>query len=258
MLLDYKNIKIHYTVSGEGDAVVLLHGFLETVAMWTDFIPTFSKNHKIICIDLLGHGQTECLGYVHTMTDMADAVLAVLQHLTIKEAKFVGHSMGGYVALALAENRPQLFNGLCLMNSTYEADDNARNKLRLRANEMAKTHFESLVQMSFTNLFAPESKAKFQEKFDAALEMAVQTPLQGYMAGQEGMRLRPNRFDVFKNIKGKKLIIIGKKDSVVDGNKLIKEIEHTGIDYVEFSEGHMSHIENKSELTYKLIHFIEK
>ncbi|MEN8886752.1 MAG: alpha/beta hydrolase [Winogradskyella sp.] len=258
MLLNYKNIKIKYTVSGEGDAVVLLHGFLETVAMWTDFIPVFSKNHKIICIDLLGHGQTECLGYVHTMEDMADAVLAVLQHLTIKEAKFIGHSMGGYVALALAENRPQLFSGLCLMNSTYEADDDARNKLRLRANEMAKTHFESLVQMSFTNLFAPESKAKFQQQFDEALEMALQTPLQGYIAGQEGMRLRPDRFHIFKNINGEKLIIIGKKDTVINSKKIIKAIDNTAINYAELSEGHMSHIENKSELTYILNRFIEK
>ncbi|MDB9755089.1 alpha/beta hydrolase [Winogradskyella sp.] len=258
MLLNYKNIKIKYTVSGEGDAVVLLHGFLETVAMWTDFIPVFSKNHKIICIDLLGHGQTECLGYVHTMEDMADAVLAVLQNLTIKEAKFIGHSMGGYVALALAENRPQLFSGLCLMNSTYEADDDARNKLRLRANEMAKTHFESLVQMSFTNLFTKTSRLKFEKEFNAALLLALQTPLQGYIAGQEGMRLRPDRFHIFKNINGEKLIIIGKKDTVINSEKIIKAIDNTAINYAELSEGHMSHIENKSELTYILNRLIEK
>lgn len=258
MILDYKNIKINYTVSGQGDAVLLLHGFLESIDMWADFNSEFSKNNTLICIDLLGHGKTDCLGYVHTMETMADAVLAVLDYLRIKEVKCIGHSMGGYVALALAEKQPQLFTGLCLMNSTYEADDNERNKLRLRANKMAKTHFESLVQMSFTNLFAKASRLKFENEFNKALKLALKTPLQGYIAGQEGMRLRPNRFNVFNAISGKKLIIIGKKDSVIDGQKLIKAIKHTDITYAEFSEGHMSHIENKSDLTYKLLRFIEK
>ena len=72
------------------------------------------------------------------------------------------------------------------------------------------------------------------------------------------MKLRPNRFEVFKNLKCNKLIIIGKKDNVVDGEKLIHKIEGTTIDYIEFSEGHMSYIENKSELSYFIKQFIEK
>src|SRR6056297_1191352 len=109
MFLDYKNGKIHYTVAGNGPALVLLHGFLETIDMWKNFVPEFSRSHQVICIDLLGHGQTDSIGYVHTMEDMADAVLAVLIHLKIEKAHVVGHSMGGYVALALAEKAPQLF-----------------------------------------------------------------------------------------------------------------------------------------------------
>jgi pimeloyl-ACP methyl ester carboxylesterase len=53
---------------------------------------------KIITIDLLGHGETECLGYVHTMEDNADAVHSVLLELGIRKSILVGHSMGAYVA----------------------------------------------------------------------------------------------------------------------------------------------------------------
>ncbi|WP_317166946.1 alpha/beta fold hydrolase [Winogradskyella ursingii] len=254
----YKNISINYSVEGEGEAVVLLHGFLENINMWVDLIPELSKTHKVIAIDLLGHGKTECLGYVHTMEDMADAVYAVLLQLKIGKAKFVGHSMGGYVALALAEKEPQMFNGLCLMNSTFEADDKERKKLRTRSAKMAKTNYEALVRMSFTNLFAPESKLKFKEDFDKALELALQTPVQGYIAAQEGMRLRPDRFNTFKNLEARKLIIIGEKDSIIDGDSIRAQIENTDIKFEALSEGHMSHIENKSELTYILKHFIEK
>lgn len=257
MILDYKNSSVYYTVEGKGESVVLLHGFLENVEMWNDLSPELLKSHQIICIDLLGHGKTECLGYVHTMEAMADAVLAVLEHLNIENAHFVGHSMGGYVALALAEKYPKLFKGLCLMNSTFEADDKARKSLRTRACKMAQQNFEVLVNMSFANLFAPESKDKFEVAYEKALQLALQTPLQGYIAAQEGMKLRPDRFEVFKNLNCKKLIIIGKKDSLVNRNKIVQKIKDTDIDFLEFSEGHMSYIENKQELSYNLLRLIE-
>lgn len=258
MTIDYKNISIYFTVSGKGETVVLLHGFLETSEMWRDLAPEIARTHQVVSIDLLGHGETASLGYVHTMEDMADAVFAVLQHLSIEKAKFIGHSMGGYVALALAEQQPQLFEGLCLMNSTFEADSEERKVLRTRANDMAKTNFENLVRMSFANLFAPESKINFKKAYDEALHTALQTLVQGYIAAQEGMKLRPNRLDIFKNLNGKKLIITGKKDTLINSENIKTQIKNTAIIYKELSEGHMSHIENKSELSYLLLHFIEK
>jgi pimeloyl-ACP methyl ester carboxylesterase len=258
MKLEYKNITINYTISGKGSAVILLHGFLETIDMWNDFVPELSENRQVICIDLLGHGQTNCLGYVHTMEIMADAIFAVLTYHNVKKADFIGHSMGGYVALALAEKEPQIFKGLCLMNSTFVADDNQRKLLRTRANIIAQTNYENLVRMSFTNLFAPNSRASYKQDYEDALSLALRIPVQGYIAAQEGMKLRPNRFEVYKNLKGKKVLINGKKDSLINGKKLKEQIKNTNIDLKELSEGHMSHIENKQELTYILKHFIEK
>ncbi|WP_132704987.1 alpha/beta fold hydrolase [Winogradskyella wandonensis] len=258
MTLNYKNISINYTVKGQGKVLVLLHGFLETIDMWTDFVPELSKTRKVICIDLLGHGKTECLGYIHSMDDMAEAVFAVLKHLQIEEISCVGHSMGGYVALALAEKHPNLVNDLCLMNSTFEADDNERKILRARAAQMATTNYESLVRMSFVNLFAPESKVPFASEIKKALDIGLKTPVQGFIAGHKGMAIRPNRYDVFKSINGKKVIIIGEKDWIVDKELVLKKTKNTDIETVIFSEGHMSHIENKKELSYFLKRFVEK
>lgn len=258
MTLAYKNSTIYYTDNGEGPAVVLLHGFLETSTMWADFIPELSKKNRIICIDLLGHGKTDCIGYVHTMDAMADAVYAVLSELNIVEAKVIGHSMGGYVALALAEQQPALVESLCLMNSTFEADDDDRKALRARANDMVKSNFENMVRMSFANLFAAESKVTFKGAYESALEIALETPVQGYIAANEGMRLRPNRLEVFKSIKGKQLLILGQKDILINAKQLKSQVEDTEIILEELSEGHMSHIENKSELSYLLLRFIEK
>ncbi|MCC1483315.1 alpha/beta fold hydrolase [Winogradskyella immobilis] len=251
----YKNISLNYTETGIGKPVILLHGFLENSTMWKDLIPKLKC--RTIAIDLLGHGKTDSLGYIHTMEDMADAVLAVLKTLNIKNAHFIGHSMGGYVALALAKSSPTLFSGLCLMNSTFEADDEERKELRTRANKMIQTNFNNMVRVSFANLFAPKSKTIYKTAYEKALVEALKTSRQGYMAAQEGMKIRLDHFDTFKNLKAKKLIIIGRKDPVINSDILIKKVEHTDIEITELSEGHMSHIENKSELSYFLNLFIE-
>jgi pimeloyl-ACP methyl ester carboxylesterase len=192
------------------------------------------------------------------METMAEAVLSVLEQLNIESAHFIGHSMGGYVILALAEMNPELFKGLCLMNSTFEADDEELKVKRTNANKMAQTHFENLVRLSFANLFASESRIKYKEEYNNALNIALKTTIQGYIAGQEGMKLRPNRLTILKALDAHKLIIIGKKDAVVNKDSIISEIEETDIDFIELSEGHMSHIENKSDLSYYLMRFVEK
>jgi len=67
MILKYNGIPVFYTDKGHGTALILLHGFLENSTIWNPFIPHLSKDNRVISIDLLGHGKTGCLGYVHTM-----------------------------------------------------------------------------------------------------------------------------------------------------------------------------------------------
>jgi len=258
MMLNYRNSNIHYTIQGQGKTVVLLHGFLENTIMWQPFLSELTRHNQVICVDLLGHGNSDCIGYTHTMEDMADAVYEVLKFEKISEIQCIGHSMGGYVALALAEKHPELFRSLSLLNSTFEADDNDRKALRQRAKATAKTNFEQLVRISFTNLFAEKSREIFKHEIETALQHALQTPVQGYIAAQEGMILRPNRFKVFNNLKAKKALVISLKDWVVNAGLLKEKSKNTDVDIVEFSEGHMSHIENKEELSYFFKRFIEK
>ena len=257
MILEYKGSTIFYTDQGKGTVVILLHGFLENSTMWNPFLHILTKKNRVICIDLLGHGKTDCLGYIHTMEDMAEAVEAVLKHLRLQKYYMIGHSMGGYVALSFAEKNEGNLKGLCLMNSTYEADDAALKTLRKRANKMVQTNFENMVRMSFANLFSETSKKLYKLKFESALNEALKTPIQGYIACQEGMRLRSNKHKMFLSLKCKKLIIIGEKDQVIDGEKLLNETKNTTIDTVVFGEGHMSHIENETKFLHSIMHFIE-
>ncbi len=257
MILEYKGINIFYNVAGQGKPVVLLHGFLEDYSMWNDAETILSKNHKVISIDLLGHGKTGCIGYVHTMSQMADAVKAVLDYLKVTKSSFIGHSMGGYVALDFAKRFTKNIEGLCLLNSTYEADDEERKRLRTRANKMIQTNFKNMVRMSFANLFSAESKITYQTEYEAALQIALNTSLQGYMAGQEGMKLREDLSTFFAEAPFKKIILLGKKDPVLDSKKMVQFTEKHNIKTHVFSQGHMSHIENKAQYLQEIVHFIE-
>ena len=168
----FKKAGISFSDVGKGTAVVLLHGFLENTSMWKDVIPQLSKRNRVIAIDLLGHGKSDCLGYVHSMELFAESVAAVLKHLRIRKCLVIGHSLGGYVALAFAEKYPQKIKGMCLMNSTAIEDDAERKTLRLRANKMIQKNFENMVRMSFTNLFGEKSRSLFKAEIKAALQEA--------------------------------------------------------------------------------------
>jgi len=257
MYLTHKSIDVFYTDHGLGNTIVLLHGFLENSNMWLPFIPDFSKKNRVICIDLLGHGKTGCLGYIHSMELMAEAVLAVLDHLKIEKSCFIGHSMGGYVALAFAEKNPNRINGLCLMNSTAEADSKERKKNRDRALVMVKQNHKMFIQMAISNLFAPKNRLLFSKDIAIIKEEALKTPLQGIIAAIEGMKVRKNRQALLFVDTYKKMMIIGKNDPVLNGQKLINQIEDTTVKILEFNGGHMSYIENMYEFSQEILHFVE-
>jgi pimeloyl-ACP methyl ester carboxylesterase len=258
MILQHKGINLFYTDEGKGSAVVLLHGFLENTTMWDDITPTLSKKNRVICIDLLGHGSTECLGYVHSMELMAEAVDAILKHLKIRRSIFIGHSMGGYVALAYAEEHPDALKGLCLMNSTASADSKEKQKNRDRAILAVKQNHKSFIRIAIVNLFRPKNRKLFSTKIKELIKNAQQTPLQGIIAALVGMKTRNDREALLHFTPFKKILITGKKDPVLPYSTLVEQIENTDVQLVTLPDGHMSHIENKDELLTNIMHFIEK
>ena len=254
--INYKNSKIAYSDIGKGGAIVLLHGFLENAAMWNGIANELKKNNRVICIDLLGHGNSECIGYMHSMEDMAEAVKAVLKHLRVRRFFIIGHSMGGYVSLAFAEKYSENIKGLCLLNSTSQADSEERKEIRLKACEVAQTNYASLIKMSIVNLFAEETRKEFLFEIDEVKKEALKTPLQGYIAATQGMRLRKSKENVLKQIE-KRLIISGENDPIINKESIREEAKRTKTPIQFLSNGHMSHIENKEEVIKMLKTFVK-
>lgn len=253
----YKNTKISYSDTGKGTAVVLLHGFLENQKMWNGFIPELSKKNRVITIDLLGHGATECLGYIHSMEDNAAVVLEVLRELRIRKVVLVGHSMGGYVALAFAEMHPEYMKGLVLLNSTSRADSDEKKKNRDRAIKLVKQNYESFVRISIANLFSEDNREILADEIENTKTEALKTPLQGIVASLEGMKIRKDREDLLRSATFPMMLILGKKDGVLNYEDNLKQIENTTVKLVTFPDGHMSHIENLKELKSVLLEFFK-
>lgn len=256
--ITYKNTKISYTDEGKGTAVVLLHGFLENKSMWNAFVPELSKKYRVITLDLLGHGETECLGYVHAMEDQADMLFALLMHLKIRKVVLAGHSMGGYVALAFAELYPDYMKGLFLLNSTSRADSDERKMNRDRAVVCVKQNYGAFVSMSIANLFAEDNRERLANEIEKVKEQALKTPLQGIVAALEGMKIRKDREVILHFAPYPMQLVLGQKDGVLIYEDNLEQIESTKVELTTFPDGHMSHIENEKELLKVLTNFLKK
>jgi pimeloyl-ACP methyl ester carboxylesterase len=253
----FKNTSISYTDQGKGTAIVLLHGFLENKKMWDAFIPEWSKKFRIITVDLLGHGETGCMGYVHSMENNADVVHEVLAELRLRKAILVGHSMGGYVALAFAELYPDVVKGLVLLNSTSRADSEERKTNRDRAIKAVKQSFQNFIFLSISNLFSEENRERLSESIENVKKEALKTPLQGIVASLEGMKIRIDREVLLHLTPYPKLLVLGKKDPVLNFEETKEQIEDTQVQLLSFPDGHMSHIENQKALQKELLQFFK-
>jgi len=247
--ITYKNLNVHYTDEGVGEAVIFLHGFLLQKEMWKDVALAFKDTHRVICLDLLGHGKTENLGYIHTMEDQAKMLKFLLDTLEIKNCFLIGHSMGGYIALAFADLYPAAVSGLCLMNSTAMADDAEKRRNRDRGIAAIKHNHKTFIRVAIPSLFSEENRSAFSDEIEKITLESLRMSQQGIIASLEGMKVRNTRTHILKQDALPVLMIFGKKDPVLDYKSFQEQAKNKSVTSVILEDGHMSHIENKDELT---------
>jgi pimeloyl-ACP methyl ester carboxylesterase len=97
--------------------IVLVHCFTCSINWWDGMIPRLTQEHRVVAVDLLGHGGSEKPDSGYSIENQADLVAAALGRLGVREAEVVGHSLGGPVSIALAEQSPQLVERLVIIDS---------------------------------------------------------------------------------------------------------------------------------------------
>jgi pimeloyl-ACP methyl ester carboxylesterase len=259
-ILVYKGVKVSYDFRKKKGkiTVVLLHGFLESRKVWGDYVKELSKKYAVLNIDLLGHGDTECTAYVHTMEEMADMVRTVLKTHDVRKGFLVGHSMGGYVALAFAEKYPDNVRGICLFNSSAFSDSSQKQKDRDRAIKVVKSNHERFVREVIPNLFTRMDTPSLKAELRLTLKGALGTSKQGIIAALEGMKIRENREIVLKFTPCPVFFIIGKKDSLLNYQDLIEQskLNEKGAYYLSETGGHLCFFEDKYPCLTALTKFI--
>jgi pimeloyl-ACP methyl ester carboxylesterase len=257
--IKFKSINVSFTDNGKGKAVVFLHGFLESKEIWEPFAKELSKTQRIITIDLLGHGKTDCLSYVHTMEEMAEAVQVVLQHLKLRKYFLVGHSLGGYVSLALAENYPDNIKGLCMLHSSAKADSKQKKTDRNRAVVVVKRNAKIFINEAVPNLFNTNYKP-YKREVERIKKLALKTTKQGIVAALEGMKIRLDREIIIKFAPYPILYIIGEKDNILPCQDLINqaELSEKGAYILLKNVGHMGFLEAKKETFEAIKKFVLK
>ena len=230
---------LHYEISGKGtENLILLHGFMENLMIWEDMETKFSDKFRLIKIDLPGHGRSAVQKEV-SIESMAENVKEVAEHLKIEDFHILGHSMGGYVALAFAEKYPEVLKTLTLFFSTSSADSDEKKSIRKRSIKTIDENFETFVNLSIPNLFSENEKDILEGKINLAKEIALSTQKEGVKSAQLAMAERTDRTNVFKNFEGKILIFAGKHDHAVNAKELLKIVpEKTNIKTYVLDCGH--------------------
>lgn len=250
---------IHFKYAGSGPAVVLLHGFLESLSIWDEFTETLSQTNTVITIDLPGHGKSDVLADVQTMEMMADSVKAVLDSLKIETCAMVGHSMGGYVTLSFANAYPDMLSGFCLFNSTALEDGPQKKKDRVRAVKVILMNPKVFINEAIPNLFAPGNVERFADDIARVKAEALQTSIAGITACLLGMKDRADQLEFVRNYQKPILYIVGKQDPVMPFEKMTAQInanENTQALVLE-NVGHMGFLEARKETLERLCEFVE-
>lgn len=254
MFAEFKKSKVHYTDTGKGRVLVLLHGFLSSHEVWSEFVKRLSKKFRVIAIDLPGHGATPSIGYYHSMELLAQSVKAVLDKAGVRRYIIAGHSMGGYVGLTFAELYPENVSGLCLFNSTSYADSEEKKKERDKVIRLVKKEHKHYVAEVVTSLFAPENISKIPNEVEKVKKIAIKITQQSIINSLEGMKERKSRDLILKFAEFPILFIIGKKDGVINYETMYTQMalcKYPSVLMLENS-GHMGFYEAPKETVKEL------
>lgn len=251
---------LHLCDSEKGEkCVVLLHGYLESILVWEEFIPLIYKSVRVVTLDLPGHGISEVKGSVHTMDYLADVVSAALKALGIESAYIVGHSMGGYVALALCERHPEQVAGVVLLHSTPNADSEEKRKNREREISLVKSGKKELLAQTAPGAgFAADNRSRCKDFIEDLVEIVHMTEDEGIVALLGGMMARKDQNDMLRQLPVPQLFIFGRKDEYIPeavAQTIAESHPQAKVVWMDNS-GHMSFVEQPQQCAQALLSFV--
>lgn len=252
--------KLHVREAGAGRAVLLIHGFPVDSSMWTPQLAALAARYRVLAPDLRGFGESPLPARPATIDDFADDLLPVLDRRGIERAAVVGLSMGGYVALSLAERHAGRLSALVLCDTRATADSEAGKKGRTAMADRALR--EGAAPIADDMVKGLLSRATLESNRGLAGE------LWAWIAGASphaiatalgAMRARPDRRGVLARIAVPTLVIVGGDDTVTtpaENEAIAAAIPGARLERIE-GAGHVPNLERPEEFNRVLLAFLD-
>ncbi|MGF7048343.1 pimeloyl-ACP methyl ester carboxylesterase [Paenibacillus sp. DS2015] len=247
---------ICYVDQGQGEPIVLLHGYCGSSEYWEKVVPILSAKYRCIVPDLRGHGRSDAPMGAYTIEQMADDILNLLDELNIPKVTLLGHSLGGYITLSFTQRYASRLDGFALIHSTtYPDSDEGKEKRMTAVSTIQNDGITAYVDGLVPNLFADLSSPELLER---TKEIGYKTPPQGAVGVALAMRERPDRRDVLSASVLPVLLVAGKQDGVITPDKVFTVDQPNITQAIIADAGHMSMLETPEELSEIIMTYLEK
>lgn len=262
--ITYQSSKIFYRTEGKGEPIVFIHGFAEDGTIWNNQIEFLQQYFLLIVPDLPGSGKSITLStdnnQLSTIEYYADCIKQILTEEKISSCIIIGHSMGGYIALAFAEKYPENLKAFGLFHSTAFADSEEKKTMRRKSIDFINKHgVAEFIKQSTPNLFSASFKEKHPEIIEELIHRYDNFNTVSLVSYYEAMMQRPDRTTVLENFKKPVLFIIGEKDNAVPLDQSLKQSHLPQISYIHILENaaHMGMFEETKRVNTLLLSFIK-
>ena len=238
----------HFFEKGQGHPLLFLHGFCESGEMWHYFADSLSTQYRVICPDLPGFGNSPLTHPIHSLEEVAEQLEGWMQAVQIQNPIVLGHSLGGYLALALLERMGDRIKAVGLLHSTAFGDDLEKKEMRNRTLTFLKKHGAVKFVTSFVpQLFPEHRRIELADAMAQAIEDGKRSSLEGLLAYTVAMRDRKDRMEVLHQFAGPKLLLAG----TLDGSVKIESSRAQQGAYTHYIEldgvGHLGMVEEKEK-----------
>jgi pimeloyl-ACP methyl ester carboxylesterase len=253
---------LFYRTEGNGLPVLLLHGFAEDGAIWNNQASVLAAHCRLIIPDLPGSGRSSALPGGVSIEDLAGSVIELLDHEGIEKCVLIGHSMGGYIALAVAEKYPERLSALGLFHSTAYGDSEEKAAARQKSiTFIRKNGAAAFIRQSTPNLFGEYTRNNRPDLITGMVEQYSGFSPESLVSYYEAVIRRPDRTAVLQEFAGPVLFVIGREDTVIPMEQALQQCHLPAIAHIYTVEhaGHEGMLENpdrSNEILHSFLNFV--
>jgi pimeloyl-ACP methyl ester carboxylesterase len=246
MKAQINDITLAYTDKGTGLPIVFLHAFPLNRTMWAAQQEALSSQHRVITVDLRGHGESDAPLWHYTLDQAADDVRGLLDHLSIPQAVFVGLSMGGYILFAFYRKFARYVKGLVLADTRAQADTPDSKAGRFQMAQIAYNQGPAAIaDLMIPKLLSPAAIQAKPALVQRVRSMIEGNQISGIVGDLMAMAERPDSVPLLHQIACPARIIVGELDIATplhDSQLMADQIPGARLTTVP-GAGHLSNLE---------------